>query len=273
MRFSSIGSGSKGNSTIIEYDDTVILVDCGFSLKVTEKRLGLLGISPSKINAILVTHEHSDHIRGVSALAKKYEIPVMATAGTSKFLRNSSALNLTCIDTQSDFHIENLTVTPVLVPHDAREPVQFIIRGGLLTFGILTDVGAITEHIIELYQCCDGLMIESNHDEDMLLNGSYPRSLKNRVSSNWGHLNNKQMLYFLKNLPAYLANMLVKVVPAKRYDNIEIGSTISFISSLSSSLSSIAIDNSLPKLSMSFSFKMFSAKYFFKSNVSITKRY
>jgi phosphoribosyl 1,2-cyclic phosphodiesterase len=200
MRFSSIGSGSKGNSTIIEYDDTVILVDCGFSLKVTEKRLGLLGISPSKINAILVTHEHSDHIRGVSALAKKYEIPVMATAGTSKFLRNSSALNLTCIDTQSDFHIENLTVTPVLVPHDAREPVQFIIRGGLLTFGILTDVGAITEHIIELYQCCDGLMIESNHDEDMLLNGSYPRSLKNRVSSNWGHLNNKQMLYFLKNI-------------------------------------------------------------------------
>ena len=200
MRFSSIGSGSKGNSTIVEYDDTIILVDCGFSLKVTEKRLGLLGISPSKINAILVTHEHSDHIRGVSALAKKYEIPVMATAGTSKFLRNSSALNLTCIDTQSDFHVENLTVTPVLVPHDAREPVQFIIRGGLLTFGILTDVGAITEHIIELYQCCDGLMIESNHDEDMLLNGSYPRSLKNRVSSNWGHLNNKQMLYFLKNI-------------------------------------------------------------------------
>ena len=200
MRFSSIGSGSKGNSTIIEYDDTVILVDCGFSLKETEKRLSISGLAPSKINAILVTHEHSDHIRGVSSLAKKYKIPVMATAGTSKFLRDSSALNLTCIDTQSDFHIENLTVTPVLVPHDAREPVQFIIRGGLLTFGILTDVGAITEHIIELYQCCDGLMIESNHDEDMLLNGSYPRSLKNRVGGNWGHLNNKQMLYFLKNI-------------------------------------------------------------------------
>ena len=200
MRFSSIGSGSKGNSTIIEHDDTVILVDCGFSLKETEKRLSISGLAPSKIKAILVTHEHSDHIRGVSSLAKKYKIPVMATAGTSKFLRNSSALNLTCIDTQSDFHIENLTVTPVLVPHDAREPVQFIIRGGLLTFGILTDVGAITEHIIELYQCCDGLMIESNHDEDMLLNGSYPRSLKNRVGGNWGHLNNKQMLYFLKNI-------------------------------------------------------------------------
>jgi len=140
MRFSSIGSGSKGNSTIIEHDDTVILVDCGFSLKETEKRLSISGLAPSKIKAILVTHEHSDHIRGVSSLAKKYKIPVMATAGTSKFLRNSSALNLTCIDTQSDFHIENLTVTPVLVPHDAREPVQFIIRGGLLTFGILTDV-------------------------------------------------------------------------------------------------------------------------------------
>ena len=238
MRFSSIGSGSKGNSTIIEYDDTVILVDCGFSLKVTEKRLGLLGISPSKINAILVTHEHSDHIRGVSALAKKYEIPVMATAGTSKFLRNSSALNLTCIDTQSDFHIENLTVTPVLVPHDAREPVQFIIRGGLLTFGILTDVGAITEHIIELYQCCDGLMIESNHDEDMLLNGSYPRSLKNRVGGNWGHLNNKQMLYFLKNIK--LEQLQELVIGHISENNNSVSLVKETISEISKQLSSVS---------------------------------
>ena len=238
MRFSSIGSGSKGNSTIIEYDDTVILVDCGFSLKVTEKRLGLLGISPSKINAILVTHEHSDHIRGVSALAKKYEIPVMATAGTSKFLRNSSALNLTCIDTQSDFHIENLTVTPVLVPHDAREPVQFIIRGGLLTFGILTDVGAITEHIIELYKRCDGLMIESNHDKDMLLNGSYPRSLKDRVGSNWGHLNNKQMLYFLKNIE--LEQLQELVIGHISENNNSVSLVKETISEISKQLSSVS---------------------------------
>ena len=238
MRFSSIGSGSKGNSTIIEYDDTVILVDCGFSLKVTEKRLGLLGISPSKINAILVTHEHSDHIRGVSSLAKKYKIPVMATAGTSKFLRDSSALNLTCIDTQSDFHIENLTVTPVLVPHDAREPVQFIIRGGLLTFGILTDVGAITEHIIELYQCCDGLMIESNHDEDMLLNGSYPRSLKNRVGGNWGHLNNKQMLYFLKNIE--LEQLQELVIGHISENNNSVSLVKETISEISKQLSSVS---------------------------------
>ena len=238
MRFSSIGSGSKGNSTIIEHDDTVILVDCGFSLKVTEKRLGLLGISPSKINAILVTHEHSDHIRGVSALAKKYEIPVMATAGTSKFLRNSSALNLTCIDTQSDFHIENLTVTPVLVPHDAREPVQFIIRGGLLTFGILTDVGAITEHIIELYKRCDGLMIESNHDKDMLLNGSYPRSLKDRVGSNWGHLNNKQMLYFLKNIE--LEQLQELVIGHISENNNSVSLVKETISEISKQLSSVS---------------------------------
>ena len=238
MRFSSIGSGSKGNSTIIEYNDTVILVDCGFSLKETEKRLSISGLTPSKINAILITHEHSDHIRGVSALAKKYEIPVMATAGTSKFLRNSSALNLTCIDTQSDFHIENLTVTPVPVPHDAREPVQFIIRGGLLTFGILTDVGAITEHIIELYQRCDGLMIESNHDEDMLLNGSYPRSLKNRVGGNWGHLNNKQMLYFLKNIE--LEQLQELVIGHISENNNSISLVKETISEISKQLSSVS---------------------------------
>lgn len=238
MRFSSIGSGSKGNSTIIEYNDTVILVDCGFSLKETEKRLSISGLTPSKINAILITHEHSDHIRGVSSLAKKYKIPVMATAGTSKFLRNSSALNLTCIDTQSDFHIENLTVTPVPVPHDAREPVQFIIRGGLLTFGILTDVGAITEHIIELYQRCDGLMIESNHDEDMLLNGSYPRSLKNRVGGNWGHLNNKQMLYFLKNIE--LEQLQELVIGHISENNNSISLVKETISEISKQLSSVS---------------------------------
>jgi phosphoribosyl 1,2-cyclic phosphodiesterase len=238
MRFSSIGSGSKGNSTIVEYDDTIILVDCGFSLKETEKRLSIVGIAPSKINAILVTHEHSDHIRGVSSLAKKYKIPVMATAGTSKFLRNSSALNLTCIDTQSDFHVENLTVTPVLVPHDAREPVQFIIRGGLLTFGILTDVGAITEHIIELYKRCDGLMIESNHDKDMLLNGSYPRSLKDRVGSNWGHLNNKQMLYFLKNIELeQLQELVIGHISENNNSVLLVEETISEISKQLSSVS------------------------------------
>ena len=238
MRFSSIGSGSKGNSTIVEYDDTIILVDCGFSLKETEKRLSILGIAPSKINAILVTHEHSDHIRGVSSLAKKYKIPVMATAGTSKFLRNSSTLNLTCIDTQSDFHVENLTVTPVLVPHDAREPVQFIIRGGLLTFGILTDVGAITEHIIELYKRCDGLMIESNHDKDMLLNGSYPRSLKDRVGSNWGHLNNKQMLYFLKNIELeQLQELVIGHISENNNSVLLVEETISEISKQLSSVS------------------------------------
>ena len=225
MRFSSIGSGSKGNSTIIEHDDTVILVDCGFSLKETEKRLSISGLAPSKIKAILVTHEHSDHIRGVSSLA-------------SKFLRNSSALNLTCIDTQSDFHIENLTVTPVLVPHDAREPVQFIIRGGLLTFGILTDVGAITEHIIELYQCCDGLMIESNHDEDMLLNGSYPRSLKNRVGGDWGHLNNKQMLYFLKNIK--LEQLQELVIGHISENNNSVSLVKETISEISKQLSSVS---------------------------------
>ncbi|MAD57682.1 MAG: MBL fold metallo-hydrolase [Porticoccus sp.] len=209
MRFSSIGSGSKGNSTLVEYDSVIILVDCGFSVKEAEKRLNFIGIHPSAINCILVTHEHSDHIRGVSSLAKKYNIPVMATPGTSKSLKNTSDLDLTYIETDTNFCIKSLRITPVTVPHDAREPVQFIIKGGPLTLGILTDTGTITQHIIEHYQQCDGLLIESNHDENMLTKGIYPESLKERVGGDWGHLNNKQTLYFLKNIKLELLQELV----------------------------------------------------------------
>ena len=238
MRFSSIGSGSRGNSTIIEHDDTVVLIDCGFSIKQTEKKLGCLGLVASDIDAILVTHEHSDHIRGVSLLAKKYKIPVITTVGTSKFLKNPSQLDLVFIDTDSDFNVGNFEVTPVLVPHDAREPVQFIVRGGDLKFGILTDVGSITKHIIDLYQKCDGLLIESNHDEDMLANGSYPLVLKKRVGGPWGHLNNKQMLHFLKKIQISQIQQLV--IGHISENNNSIALVKDAISEISSQLSSVS---------------------------------
>ena len=200
MKFSSLGSGSRGNSTVVKYNDTTILIDCGFSVKETEKRLSLLNIDPSVINAIIVTHEHGDHIRGVAPLAKKYKLPVMMTAGTSKFLKNSSVIDLKLIETEIDFYVGELKITPVPVAHDAREPVQFVIRGGGLTLGVLTDLGTVTQHVINLYQKCDGLLIESNHDINMLANGPYSSSLKSRVGGPWGHLNNKQMLILLQNI-------------------------------------------------------------------------
>lgn len=238
MRFSSLGSGSKGNSTVVQCDDTVILIDCGFSIKETERRLDFLGLQPEDINAVVVTHEHSDHIRGVFPLAKKYKIPVMMTSGTSKFLKGDPQAGLTLIDTHSDFFIGKLQITPVPVAHDAREPVQFVVRAEGLTLGVLTDLGTVTRHVIECYKQCDGLIVESNHDIRMLANGPYSSALKKRVGGAWGHLNNAQMLYFLKNIQLSQLQQLVighisqknNSVPLVRAAISEVGNQLASIS-------------------------------------------
>lgn len=200
MRFTSLGSGSKGNATVIHCGETRILIDCGFSVRETEKRLSLRGMDASELSAIFVTHEHTDHIRGVLSLARKYQLPVMLTPGTSKALKEYSKVNLILLESNEPFNIGELELTPVSVAHDAREPVQFVVRGQGLTLGVLTDLGSITPHVLKHYAQCDGLLIEFNHDAEMLAEGSYPESLKKRVGGAWGHLNNQQALYLLQNI-------------------------------------------------------------------------
>ena len=196
MRFASLGSGSKGNATLVEVDDTCVLVDCGFSMRETIKRLHDLQRTPQQLSAIVVTHEHGDHIKGVLPLARKYQLPVYMTAGTAKAAgAKSTAAELPEIHIISDgncFQLGALQVQPVAVPHDAREPVQFLFRSTNHCLGILTDIGTITPYVVQSYQYCDGLLLESNHDLQMLASGPYSQSLKRRVSSNWGHLNNLQ---------------------------------------------------------------------------------
>ena len=213
MRFSSLGSGSKGNATVVHYGDTYILIDCGFSVKETEKRLSLRGLQGSDLAAILVTHEHSDHIRGVLPLAKKYQLPVMMTAGTSKSLDNNSNsnanINFSLFESDLTFHVGDLKIVPVSVAHDAREPVQFVVKGGGMTLGVLTDLGSVTPHVLDNYCCCDGLLVESNHDTAMLASGSYPPSLKQRVGGDWGHLNNQQTRHLLENIQIEQLQQLV----------------------------------------------------------------
>lgn len=213
MRFCSLGSGSKGNATVVHHGDTYILIDCGFSVKETEKRLSLRGLQGSDLTAILVTHEHSDHIRGVLPLAKKYKLPVMMTVGTSKFLNNNSSNNanidLSLFESDLTFHVGDFELMPVSVAHDAREPVQFVVKGGGVTLGVLTDLGSVTPHVLDNYRCCDGLLVESNHDVAMLANGSYPSSLKQRVGGDWGHLNNQQTRQLLENIQIKQLQQLV----------------------------------------------------------------
>lgn len=192
MKFASLGSGSSGNATLIASENTILMLDCGFGLRETEKRLARLGISADKLSAILVTHEHSDHIKGVAPLARKYGIPVHMTAGTFVAKNYGRIPSINLIKNYAQFAVGDLNVIPVAVPHDAREPAQFVIHGGGVRLGVLTDLGCITPHIVEAYQSCEGLFIEANHDLEMLWQGAYPPSLKSRVASDWGHLNNRQ---------------------------------------------------------------------------------
>ena len=195
MQFSSLGSGSRGNSTLIEVDGTTILVDCGFSMRETERRLQRLSREMKQISAILVTHEHGDHVRGVASLAKKYKLPVWSSRGTAKAakLEGLNELGLwNCIDIHQSFEIDSIQIQPIPVPHDAKEPCQFIFSDGDWRLGVLTDTGSITPYIEEQYSACDAFILEANHDEEMLASGSYPPSLKHRVGGNYGHLNNGQ---------------------------------------------------------------------------------
>ena len=176
------------------------MVDCGFSLKETERRLEKRDASPEKIAGIFVTHEHSDHINGVGALARKYSIPVYLTAGTWHSGRIGEVPSLELISSHGPLQVGEITVSPVTVPHDAREPVQYIFQAEDKTLGVLTDLGSITQQVTDHYANCDALVLEANHCEQMLDNGPYPDSLKQRVGSDWGHLSNEQTEMFLQTL-------------------------------------------------------------------------
>jgi phosphoribosyl 1,2-cyclic phosphodiesterase len=200
MRFASLGSGSRGNATLVEWAAGSLLIDCGFSVRETESRLQRLGKQAQELSAILVTHEHGDHIKGVAALARRYRLPVYMTPGTYHSRNLGELPDLRLIRGYTPFELNGLAVTPVAVPHDAREPAQFVFEYAGRRLGILTDLGSITPHVESCYQGCDAMVLEANHDPAMLASGSYPYSLKQRVGGQWGHLSNHQAAGFLQRL-------------------------------------------------------------------------
>jgi len=199
LRFSSIGSGSKGNGSVIQSGSTTLLIDCGFSGVEARGRLEKLGIQAESLSAILVTHEHGDHSKGVAALSKKYNIPVYLTFGTHSALKKLDAEHVHIITPGQVFTINTLSILPVTVPHDAVEPCQFVVSNELgAKLGVISDCGHITPHMVECYQQLHAIMLECNHDLDLLWNGAYPVSLKRRVGGEYGHLNNLQAAEFLR---------------------------------------------------------------------------
>ena len=204
IRFASLGSGSKGNATLIESGandkDTRLLLDCGFSIKEVEKRFAKLDRIVETIDAIVVTHEHSDHIIGVGRLSRKYNIPVWLTPGTWDACRDSAFAETHFIDSHTDFEIKDIKLHPFPVPHDAREPCQFVFSDGAKRLGVATDLGCSTPHIVKHLSNVDGLLLECNYDQRMLMGGAYPQSLKDRVASVKGHLDNTHATQLLKSL-------------------------------------------------------------------------
>ena len=194
MRFKNLGSGSTGNATVVETSGNKplrLLVDCGFGLKHLAERLALAHLSPSDIDAIFITHEHGDHIGCATALALRHGIPVWMSQGTYEAISSPDLKGLLRIAKDSEvIHLGDLQVMPFTVPHDAREPLQLTCQQGSDKLGVLTDLGHATAHVLRHLQHCQAMVLECNHDTELLDNSSYPVFLKNRVSGPYGHLSN-----------------------------------------------------------------------------------
>lgn len=202
MKFASLGSGSEGNALLVCNKQTSVLLDCGFGLNDSVQRLSRLGVAAEQLSGIVVTHEHGDHIAGVARLARKYHLPVWLTHGTlrSQFKAFEHVETLHEIDPQQAFPILDIEVSPYPVPHDANEPVQFVLGDGAVRLGVLTDAGCSTPHILAMLSGCEALVLECNHDTGMLMTGDYPYSLKQRVAGRMGHLSNDQAADILARL-------------------------------------------------------------------------
>jgi phosphoribosyl 1,2-cyclic phosphodiesterase len=192
VRFASIGSGSEGNGLVVEAGATRILIDCGFGVRDTVMRLARIGIEPSSLTAIFVTHEHADHVGGVPAFAARHGIPVWLTFGTLTVIgeRFEGMERIYGFDSGDEIVIGDLAIRPFPVPHDAREPVQFVVTDGAFRLGVLTDLGMSTPCVEQSLSGCDALVLECNHDLDLLAGCDYPASLKQRIAGRFGHLHN-----------------------------------------------------------------------------------
>jgi len=198
MKFSVLSSGSKANSSFIEICGQRILIDCGLSGRQTEERLRMLGIDPSTLNAIVVSHEHSDHIHGVPTISRKYKIPVFANKGTAERLK--TVYHHEEFKTGSSFWIGCTEIQTVSITHDANDPVGFVFRGDGVKFSHFTDLGRVTTAVREACMNSDGIVLESNHDLEMLQTCSYSWELKQRISSTHGHLSNDTAANLLREI-------------------------------------------------------------------------
>jgi len=196
LRFASLASGSGGNCLVAQSGDTILLVDCGLNLKDTERRLARAGLEPADVDAILVTHEHGDHAGCVLDFAAAHGVAVHLTFGTLRALKAEGKLHdgvrTEMVRGQEKFAVGAIEVTPFTVPHDAAEPVQYVVSDGAARLGVVTDIGISTRHVERMLSGLDALVLECNYDRDMLWAGAYPKWLKERIGGPFGHLDNRE---------------------------------------------------------------------------------
>ena len=199
LRFASLASGSRGNCLAVEAGEggslTRVLLDCGLNLTDCERRLARLGLAPRDIDGMLVTHEHGDHAHGVFDFAAAHDIVVYLTYGTMLAMKAEGkvieGVRMVFVNGRQSEALGGMQVSPFTVPHDAREPVQFVLSDGERKLGVLTDIGTPTAHVAQMLSGLDALILECNYDRDMLWNGAYPKWLKQRIAGPFGHLDNE----------------------------------------------------------------------------------
>lgn len=211
MFITSLNSGSNGNCYYVGNEHEAVLIDAGISCRETERRMARLGLSMQHVKAIFVSHEHTDHIRGIPQLARKYQLPVFITQRT---LNNSPLPYQTFptrpLEAYAPIQIGDLLITAFPKLHDASDPHSFIVASPQTTVGIFTDIGAPCEHLIHHFRQCHAVFLEANYDDDLLENGRYPYVLKRRIRGGKGHLSNQQALdLFLAHKPAFMSHVLL----------------------------------------------------------------
>lgn len=202
MRFCVLGSGSKGNATFVEAGETRLLIDAGFSGKEIEHRLLSIGVDPASLSGILITHEHGDHVKGAAILARRFRLPVFVNELTLVAAGPVLANLPHCqpFVTGEAFVFQDFQIHPFAISHDAADPVGFLLHNGSLLLGYCTDTGVVSQLMRHRLSSCHGLVLESNHDPELLRNGPYPPSLQQRVRGKSGHLANVEAAVFLSEI-------------------------------------------------------------------------
>ncbi len=210
LYFTSLNSGSNGNCYYVGTKTDAVLIDVGLSCRETEKRMKQLGLNMKTVKAIFVSHEHGDHIKGISTLANKYSLPVYITTKTAKHGPRLISHLSKPFTAKESITVGDLDIMPFVKYHDATDPHSFIISSNGITVGVLTDIGTVCEEVIHHFKQCHAVFLESNYDETMLENGKYPIHLKNRIRGGQGHLSNKEALeLFITHRSPNLSHLLL----------------------------------------------------------------